>query len=58
MKVFCLFSLQERVDLSFSEANERKTTGRSVEVDVDRKLGRLPGGVGPDSCAVLISFEL
>ena len=33
------------------EANERKTTGRSVEVDVDRKLGRLPGA--SDLIAVL-----
>ena len=46
-----LLTLRERVDLSFSEANERRSTGRSVEIDVDRKLGRLPGA--SDLIAVL-----
>ena len=36
----------------FSEANERRSTGRSVEIDVDRKLGRLPGA--SDLIAVLL----
>ncbi len=47
---FLLFSGAKSVCLF--EANERKTTGRSVEVDVDRKLGRLPGA--SDLIAVLL----
>ena len=55
---FCPFLFfGAKSELSF-EANERKTTERSVEVDVDRKLWTVAGGVGSDSCAVLISFEL
>ena len=52
VNVFVFFIFAERVDLSFSEANERRSTGRSVEIDVDRKLGRLPGA--SDLIAVLL----
>ena len=49
--VFFIFLRSESL-LSFSEANERRSTGRSVEIDVDRKLGRLPGA--SDLIAVLL----
>ena len=50
-KVIVFFLAGAKSIFVFFEANERKTTGRSVEVDVDRKLLDGTGGRRtPDSC--------
>ena len=52
VNVFVFFIFRSESICLFSEANERRSTGRSVEIDVDRKLGRLPGA--SDLIAVLL----